>query len=296
MIIRPLKNEEWDQLASLIHHSTNNWYQRNLNRDCFPPDQPASCRVFPEVYEALDPGCCLVAELDGTLVGSCFYHPRETHVSLGIMNAAPHIFGAAKALLAEVIRLANGKPIRLVSSALNLDSYSLYTRAGFTPTAIFQDMVFSSPPTFPESTQETRPALLDDLPDLLQLEEKVSGIRREKDLRHFIENQAGIWSGSVSLSDNKITGFLFSVNHPGSKMLGPGIMTSPEAALALIASQLPRFGNDSPLFLVPADQPELISTLYRLGARNCELHLSQVLGEAKSTQGIIMPTFMPETG
>ena len=67
MTIRPLQPHEWNELAQLIHSSTNTWYQKNLNRDCFPPDQPDACRIFPEVYEALDPGCCLIAEIDGQI-------------------------------------------------------------------------------------------------------------------------------------------------------------------------------------------------------------------------------------
>lgn len=118
----------------LIHSSTNQWYQENLNRGCFPDPDPLSCRIFPEIYEALDPGCCLIAEIEGEIAGSCFYHPRETHVSLGIMNAAPKFSGqrVARTLLDEVISRAEGKPVRLVSSALNLDPYFLYTRKGFT--------------------------------------------------------------------------------------------------------------------------------------------------------------------
>ncbi len=58
MIVRPMREDEWDLVAELIHSSTNAWYERNLNRSIFPADDPASCRVFPEVYEALDPRSC----------------------------------------------------------------------------------------------------------------------------------------------------------------------------------------------------------------------------------------------
>jgi hypothetical protein len=39
-----------------------------------------------------------------------------------------------------------------------------------------------------------------------------------------------------------------------------------------------------------------VQSLYAAGARNCELHVSQVLGEVPATAGISMPTFLPETG
>ena len=293
MTIRPLQPHEWNELAQLIHSSTNTWYQKNLNRDCFPPDQPDACRIFPEVYEALDPGCCLIAEIDGQIAGSCFYHPRDTHVSLGIMNASPDFAGqgVAKALLVEIIKRAGDKPVRLVSSALNLDSYSLYTRAGFRPTAIYQDLIFPDLPEIPHPN--TRPATITDLPAIVTLEKELTGLSREKDYRHFLENAAGIWHGSVSEKAGQLTGFLFSVNHPGSAMLGPGVMINDDDALSLIGAEMQRF-ESSPLFLAPTDRPALISKLYQLGARNCEIHFSQVLGASQPASGVVMPTFMPE--
>jgi hypothetical protein len=35
--------------------------------------------------------------------------------------------------------------------------------------------------------------------------------------------------------------------------------------------------------------------MYALGARNCELHFSQVRGQWPGLDGVNMPTFMPET-
>ncbi|NNM31351.1 MAG: GNAT family N-acetyltransferase, partial [Akkermansiaceae bacterium] len=256
------------------------------------------------VYEDLDPGCCLVAvhKGNGMIIGSCFYHPRETHVSLGIMNVHPNYFGdgIASLLLENVIGYAEaqGLPLRLVSSALNLDSYSLYTRSGFVPFALFQDMYFppgSSLPA-PGGGGGVRPAGPEDVDAMVALEEELTGIRRGKDYRHFIGNEAGIWSVSMRNGDAGLEGFLCSVNHPGSRMLGPGVMRNTEAALALIGSELRRFGEETPVFLVPAAAKDLVNRLYAHGARNCELHVAQCHGEFREPGGILMPTFMPETG
>ncbi|NNC90034.1 MAG: GNAT family N-acetyltransferase [Akkermansiaceae bacterium] len=300
MDIRELRQDEWAAVAELIFTSTNGWYRRNLNRTCFPGDDPSVARLFPEVYEALDPGCCLVAEIEGEMAGSCFYHPRETHVALGIMNAAEKFAGrgVARALLDEVVRRAAGQPVRLVSSALNLDSYSLYTRSGFVPFALFQDMYFppgSSLPA-PGGGGGVRSAGPEDVDAMVALEEELTGIRRGKDYRHFIGNEAGIWSVSMRNGDAGLEGFLCSVNHPGSRMLGPGVMRNTEAALALIGSELRRFGEETPVFLVPAAAKDLVNRLYAHGARNCELHVAQCHGEFREPGGILMPTFMPETG
>lgn len=298
MILRELRADEWDDLARLIFHSTNDWYEKNLNRGCFPGDDPLICRIFPEIYHELDQGCCLVVEIEGKLAGSCFYHLRETHVSLGIMNASPDFAGqgVARTLLEEIIRRAGDKPVRLVSSALNLDSYSLYHRAGFQPLAIYQDMIIPLDKLLPPVSERIRPATIDDLDQILKLEEEISGIRREKDWRYFLDDLTGLWRGMVYEDHDTITGFLFSINHPGSRLLGPGVMRDDEAAFHLITAQLSHFEDHPPVFLVPARETKLTQRLYALGARNLEIHLSQVLGEAMTPAGIVMPTFMPETG
>ena len=307
MKLRRLQDNEWDAVAELIYQSTNDWYERNLNHGIF--SGPLSvARVFPEVYEAMDPGHCIVMEdeASGRLAGSCFFHPRETHFSLGIMNVHADFGGQgiARQILEEILRLADeaGKPVRLVSSAMNLDSFSLYTRSGFVPRAAFQDMILSIPEEGlgdpPPGVGRIRDAGPDDAAAMADLEMELAHIRREQDYVHFIKNAAGIWHASVIESGNGIgiDGFLCSVNHPGSNLLGPGVMRTEADALALIHGELNQHAGRSPVFLVPVDRPELVGGLYARGAKNCELHFCQVHGEFTPFSGIVMPTFMPETG
>lgn len=307
MTIREMRSEEWDAVAELIHASTNAWYEKNLNRSIFRRDDPAGCLVFPEVYEALDPGCCLVAVDDesGRFMGSCFYHPRETHFALGIMNAHPDFAGrgVARELLNEIVRRAGELPVRLVSSTMNLDSYSLYTRAGFSPRELYQDMFVPAGqprPPAPPCAERVRVATIEDVPAMVALEEEISGIRRVMDYEFFIKNVQGVWRVLVLDGDERgLDGFLCSIDHPGSNMLGPGVMRSDDdeaVALALIHAQLDAMPERQPVFLVPARAEKLIAGLYDWGARNCELHVAQVRGEATDFRGITMPTFMPETG
>src|SRR5207248_380847 len=102
MRLRPMEQRDWPEVAELICVSTNTYYER-LGKPRIFPAGPASTIAFCEIYEALDPGCCIVAEDERAHcpMGSCFYHPRETHVSLGIMNVHPDYFaqGVARALL-----------------------------------------------------------------------------------------------------------------------------------------------------------------------------------------------------
>ena len=303
--LRAALDHDRPALAALICDSTNAWYVQHGKPPIFAGG-PATTTLFADVYEALDPGCCVVAEHhDGRLMGSCFFHPRPTHIALGIMNVHPDFFGAgvARALLGHVTALADTRqlPVRLVSSAQNLDSFSLYTRAGFVPRCTYQDLWLEVPAAGTqhscpgrERVRDARPA---DLPEILALEEAISGIRREQDWRFLLADTTGIWGLSVIAgADGGIDGVLGSVRHPGSTMLGPGVARDDVAATALIHARLDALRGARPVFLVPCDRGDLVRTLYRWRARNCELHLLQVRGHAEPLRGVTMPTFMPETG
>jgi GNAT superfamily N-acetyltransferase len=301
-----MEKKDWPAVAELVCVSTNHWYEASAKPAIFPGG-PSTTMLFCEVYEDLDPGCCVVAEdvKTGRPAGCCFYHPRETHVALGIMNVHPDFFrkGVAAQLLQFVIDYAEGKkkPLRLVSSAMNLDSFSLYTRAGFVPRCAFQDMWIAVPDKGlglkAPGPGSVRPAKLSDVPAMVELEREVAHIERGKDFRYFIENRRGIWH--VSVCENKgggIDGFLVSVIHPGSNMLGPGVARTEEQAAALILAELDHNRGRKPVFLVPVARGDLVKRIYSWGGRNCEVHFCQVRGKFEPFNGIVMPTFMPETG
>ena len=302
---RPMRDDEWDLVAELIHESTNSWYEANGKGAIFS-GPPSDARLFCEVYEALDPGCCLLAVCpeSGRIAGSCFYHPRSTHLSLGIMNVHPDFFGqrVAGSLLARIIKQAEQSrlPVRLVSSAHNLDSFSLYTRKGFVPFLSFQDLYLEVPAEglgIDPPGDEIREAAPADVPDMTELELELAGLDRAKAFSHFIENSAGIWKTVICRDeDGGLLGFLSSVNHPGSRMIGPGVARSEEVAISLLAAQLDFFRGLSPVFLLPVDAARAVRAAYSWGARNCEIHFAQCLGEPQPVKGVILPTFMPETG
>jgi GNAT superfamily N-acetyltransferase len=294
------------EVAELICVSTNYWYQKRASPPMFRSG-PEPVDVFWQVYEALDPGCCVVAENShtGRLMGSCFYHPREHHVSLGIMNVHPNYFGrgVARELLNFITGFADrhGFPaVRLVQSASNLDSFSLYTRAGFVPRQAYQDMLVQVPPAglgveIPAAAQ-IRPATPHDVAAMIELELEVSGICREKDYRHFIANEAGVWQSLVYEGPGRrLEGFMFSLKHPGLSMIGPGVTRHWQQAASLLLTALDRYRGGAGFFLVPVECHEMVQQLYALGARNCEIHFAQVRGQFQPLRGISMPVFLPES-
>ncbi len=295
------------KVAGLICLSTNYWYEVNRGMRIFPGGPEGTTFHF-DVYHALPGSYGLVAEhsATGELGASCFVHVRPTHVSLGIMNVHPNYFGQglARRILGAITTEADrlGKPVRLVSSAMNLDSFSLYTKAGFTPYAAFQDMMVRVPaegiPAVSAASARVREACVDDLTAIEALEWDVSGIRRSGDWRYFIEDRDGVWHVSVCESADacSIEGCLASCAHPAVNMIGPGIMRTAEAAMALLAAELNQRPGQSPVFLLPVEQQTVVQQAYAWGARNCETHFAQARGKRTPFQGIVMPTFMPETG
>ena len=302
--LRPMTPTDRSEVADLICVSTNYWYRLHGGSDVFPGG-PAATEVFFDVYQALDPGCGVVAEhrQTGRLMGSCFVHPRETHVSLGIMNVHPNYFGqgVARTLLQHVTDFADRRkqPVRLVSSAMNLDSYSLYTRAGFVPRRVYQDMYLAVPESglgHRPTVAGIRPATSAGVEGIAALEMELCGIRRAGDFRYFIENHAGFWRLLVCEGEGgRLEGFMASCGHFGCNMIGPGLARRPDQAASLLLAELDHHRGRRPVFLVPVDCPELVREAYQWGARNCETHFSQVRGPALPFRGVNLPTFLPET-
>jgi hypothetical protein len=183
---------------------------------------------------------------------------------------------------------------------MNLDSFSLYTRAGFVPQVAFQDMYLAVPPSgLPGGLADTRgvrDATADDIPDIVALEREVGGISRAKDFEYFAANREGFWHGSILRNErSELQGFLFSCGHPGCNMIGPGAALTSEAMLPLVAAELDRHRGRTPVILVPVQATPLVQALYRCGARNCETHFGQVRGPASPVHGVHIPTFLPES-
>lgn len=305
--VRPMTPADRFETAALIQVSLNYWYQTHGGRPKFTGN-PRAADVFYEVYHLLEPGCAVVAEDAGTgrLAGACYFHPRPRHVSLGILSVHPNYFGcgAGRAMLRYVIDYAarEGIPsVRLTQSTLNLDSFNLYSRAGFVPRRLFQDMWLEVPAgglNAPVPGRDrVREATLADVAAMAELECAVSGITREQDYRFCIENTQGFWHTAVyENAGGGVDGFIISCGHPAFNMLGPCVARSEQEAAALILRELDLYPRRAPVFLVPPDCPGLVAQMYEAGARNCELHTCQVLGEFQPFAGISTPSFLPETG
>ncbi len=303
----PLSDADRDAVAALIHRSLVQWYESRLRQGHRFGDQAAPFRIFPDVYEALDPGETIVARAaGGEILGVCFTHERPTHLAIGIVATAPESGGRglAKRMLELALAKARrlGRPARLVSSLLNLDSFSLYNRLGFVPGALFQDLQLTVPAAglpgpAPAGAADVRAATPADVAALAALEFSLQGIRRDKDLAFFLQPTAGAWRVlTLPGADGAPRGFLVTSTHPSALMIGPGVAADEAAAAALLWRTLDLLRGKSVVFLLPCAATNVVRAAYAWGARNVELHVAQSTAPFPSARGVVFPTFLPESG
>jgi GNAT superfamily N-acetyltransferase len=307
-LLRPLRDSDRADHAGMLYVAFNDWYWKHGWGKAYFPCSSLETAIFYDVYNDLGPGSSVAAFDRGTgrMMGASFYHPRETHVSLGIMAVHPDYGrrGVGRCLVDYILRFTrenNYTACRLVGSAINIDSLSLYSRAGFLPRVTYHDMVIAVSDDAlglaVDHGDQVRDAIADDVKGMRDLEMEVSGIAREMDYRYAISNPRRVLQASVFENDQRgIDGFMISVKHPALNMLGPCVARSEEVAIALIGRALERFRATSVLLVIPMDKRKMVEQAYRWGARNVETHLTQVWGEFQPYTGVNMPGFLPETG
>jgi len=309
IVLRPLEDKDLPEHSDLLYTAFNSWYWKHgWGRDYFGCTSQETS-IFYDIYNDLTPGKSIAAfdKQTGRMMGSCFYHPREHHVSLGIMSVHPNYGGRGigRKLVDHIINFTKEhdyKCCRLVSSAINMDSFSLYNRAGFVPYVTYHDMVINVPENgafqyVAKGMDRVREALPCDVSKMGDLEMEISAIRREIDYQYAVENPRGALHAIVYENDqNEIEGFLISVKHPALNMLGPCVAKNEEVGIALIRKELERFRGTWALFSIPMDKRKMVEKMYEWQAVNVETHLKEVWGEFDGFKGVNMPSFLPETG
>jgi GNAT superfamily N-acetyltransferase len=307
-LLRPLRDSDVSEYAEMLYTSFNDWYWKHgWGKDYFGCKSQETS-IFYDIYNDLTPGRSIAAfdKQTGQMIGACFYHPRETHVSLGIMCTHKDCWGKGigRAMVDHILKFTEEnsyKSCRLVGSAINMNSFSLYNRSGFVPRGIYHDMVITvSEETLMARTpceDRVRNVITEDVTGMGDLEMEISGIKREIDYHYAIENPRNVLHAAVYENDQHgIDGLMISVKHPSLNMLGPCVARSREIALALIRKEVRRFKETWILLVVPMEKGNMVEQLYKWGAVNVETHLKQVWGEFQPFKGVNLPSFLPETG
>ena len=189
----------------------------------------------------------------------------------------------------------------MISSAINLDSFSLYTRLGFVPNRAYQDMYVAVPESGLDfrtaASDRIREATLADVEAMAAVEMELSGIRRTIDYRYMIENREGFWHVSVCEREGGgLDGFMASCGHCGCNLIGPGVARTQDQAAALMLAELNRHRGRRPVFLAPVDCGRPGAAGVSVG--RAELRDALQLRPAAlrlAWRGVNLPTFMPET-
>jgi predicted N-acetyltransferase YhbS len=183
-------------------------FESLATRHAFPiePQSLEFTHIQLESMLATDGIYALVAERDGGVVGSAFQDERGEIVGIGPVSVDPAVQGGVGRELMECLlqrcaqRAAPG--VRLVQTAYNYRSLSLYAKLGFAvrePLSVFQGAVKNVGAT----SGDVRTATSDDLEICDELCTRVHGHDRHGELSHWI----GAGTARVVARGGEITGY-----------------------------------------------------------------------------------------
>jgi predicted N-acetyltransferase YhbS len=259
-------------------------FHRIATEHNFPPDFPdAGVAVallsmllkHPEVY-------VVVAERDGTIVGSNAVDERSQIAGIGPITVAPgeQNSGVGRQLMEHVLARAaqRGFPgVRLVQSAYHNRSLSLYTKLGFDPREPLSCM--QGPPLRAAvGGYPVRRATAADREACNQLCRRVHGHTRDGELRDAITQG----SATVVEHGRRITGYA-----TGIAFFAHAVGETTTEIKALIAAA-PAFGG--PGFLVPTRNAELLRWCLTNGLRIVQPLTLMSVGLYNEPRGAYLPS------
>jgi predicted N-acetyltransferase YhbS len=252
----------------------------------FPPDFPSQ-----EVARGLlarllgNPGFySVVAEFDGTIVGSNFVDERSTIAGLGPITVDPAVQNRAvgRQLMQNAldrVRQQAFPGVRLLQAAYHNRSLSLYARLGF---MVREPLSTMQGPALRVHIPgySTRPATEPDLGTCNEICAKVHGHDRAGELRDAIKET----TATVVEHAGRIVGYSSSI-----AFFGHAVAETNEALKALIAAA-PAFGG--PGFLVPTRNAELFLWCLERGLRVVQPMTLMSIGLYNEPAGAFLPSIL----
>ena len=252
----------------------------------FPPDFP-SREVARGLLDRLlaNPGFySVVAEFDGTIVGSNFVDERSTIAGLGPITVDPAVQNRAvgRQLMQNALDRVKQRAfpgVRLLQAAYHNRSLSLYARLGFVarePLSTMQGPALGVHiPGY-----STRPATELDLVTCNEICAKVHGHDRAGELRNAIKET----TATVVEHAGRIVGYSSSI-----AFFGHAVAETNEGLKALIGAA-PAFGG--PGFLVPTRNAELFLWCLERGLRVVQPMTLMSIGLYNEPAGAFLPSIL----
>lgn len=278
--IRPARREDAPACGAICYQAF-----RDINtRHSFPPDFPnaetttgllANLFSHPNFY-------CVVAEVDGTIVGSNCLDERDAIAGVGPITVDPRgqNKGVGRALMEAVLlrgRDRRAPGVRLVQAAFHNRSLALYTDLGFDVREPLACMS-GEPLGIAVPGCAVRPATIEDLDDMSRVCRQVHGFDRAREVAEAI--RAG--SARVVEQGGRITGYSTAI-----AFFGHAVGQSPLDLQALIGAA-ESFGG--PGMLVPTRESELFRWCLRHGLRVVQPMTLMSLGLYNEPKGSWLPS------
>jgi GNAT superfamily N-acetyltransferase len=172
----------------------------------------------------------LVAERDGDIVGSAFQDERGVIVGVGPVSVDPHAGdGVGRALMEALLRRSRDREVvgvRLVQTAYNYRSLSLYAKLGFVvrePLSVFQGSTGGLAP----AGATVRPAVSADADACDRLCRRVHGHDRHAEVQGAIDGGMA----TIVERDGAITGYTTGLGY-----IGHAVGRTDDDVIALLAS------------------------------------------------------------
>jgi predicted N-acetyltransferase YhbS len=224
----------------------------------------------------------LVAEQDGRIVGSALQDERGTIVGVGPVSADPAVpdAGAGRALMEGLLRRSRERRVagvRLVQTAYNYRSLSLYAKLGFAvreSLSVFQ----GSTPAASVLATTVRAATPDDVDACDGICRLVHGHDRHGELLYWVH--AG--TARVVERDDEIIGYATGFGYTGH-----AVGTTNDALIALLESADAFIGLG---FLVPSRNTALMTWCFETGLTIVQQSTLMTLGLFNEPQGAWLPS------
>ena len=280
--LRPGNAADAERCGEICYHA----FKAIAEQHNFPPDFPspevatgllASLLAHPDFYS-------VVAEVNGTIVGSNFLDERSTVAGLGPITVDPAVQNRAvgRQLMQNALDRVKERAfpgVRLLQAAYHNRSLSLYTRLGFVarePLSTMQGPALGVHiPGY-----NTRPATERDLGTCNEICAKVHGHDRGGELRDAVKEA----TATVVEHAGRIVGYSSSI-----AFFGHAVAETNEALKALIGAA-PAFGG--PGFLVPTRNAELLLWCLERGLRVVQPMTLMSIGVYNEPAGAFLPSVL----
>lgn len=199
-------------------------------------------------YLALDREGAFVADQGGLVIGCGFVHLRGDAASIGpvaAMPAAPH--GVGRAIMNQLLAIAQGRSTRLFQDSFNPESFALYTKLGF---EAFEPVAYVIADTLGGGARHAECAtMLDrDFDEVAALDLALTGSRRTADLREIFLFGTGL----VLRRAGRLCGYLLARRGSTRLVVAPAAAESADDLRALLGELAHRHAGQPAAARVPA--------------------------------------------